>query len=394
MPLAVYVLGLSVFSLGTSEFMVAGLLKMISEDLGVSIAEAGLLVSAFAGGMLVGAPLVAVTTLRISRKLIMIAMLVIFAASHFVGAVAPTYEVLFATRVLSALGCAGFWAVAAASAIMLVPPHRRGRAMAVIVGGLTTANVLGVPAGTFVGGHGGWRLAFLCVGLLSVLALVGVIVLVPPESGTSNMTVRLRTELDAYRNPRLWLAVAIIVLTAATTIATFSYLSPILTEVSGLPDGWLPGVLSLFGLGSLAGVLIGGKLADTRPIFTLASALSAMILVCVLLATKATDLAISVLLVFLMGFLGFVTNPALNTRVFALADRAPTLAGATCITAFNCGIALAPWVSGKVIDAWGPYTSAAWVSVAFGSVALLAVVAAAIDEHQDGHPRAHSTARS
>ncbi|WP_110340024.1 Cmx/CmrA family chloramphenicol efflux MFS transporter [Prauserella flavalba] len=390
MPLAVYVLGLSVFSLGTSEFMVAGLLKMISDDLGVTIAEAGLLVSAFAVGMLVSAPLVAVTAFRASRKSIMIVMLAIFSASHLVGALAPTYEILFVTRVLSALGCAGFWAVAAASAIMLVPPHHRGRAMATIVGGLTTANVLGVPAGTFVGGHGGWRLTFLSVGLLSVLALVGVIILVP-GSGKSNTTVRLGAELNVYRNPRLWLAIATIVLAAATTVATFSYLSPILTEVSGLPEGWLPGVLSLFGLGSLVGVYIGGKLADLKPILTIASALAALILVCALLAIRASDMHSSIILVFFMGFLGFVTNPALNIRIFALAGSAPTLAGATCVTAFNVGIALAPWISGRAINAWESYTSAAWVSVACGSVAFVAVLAAAIDDRAK-NKRVHSTA--
>ena len=175
MPLAVFVLGLSIFALGTSEFMITGLLPGMAADLGVSIPDAGLLISAFAVGMVVGAPLLAVGTLKLPRRTTLLALLVVFAGSHVGGALASGYGLLFATRIVSALACAGFWAVAAATTVSLVPAARRGRALAVLVGGLTLANIAGVPAGTFLGQHAGWRTAFWAVAALTVVAVVGVL---------------------------------------------------------------------------------------------------------------------------------------------------------------------------------------------------------------------------
>lgn len=381
MPLAVFVLGLSVFALGTSEFMIAGLLPPLAADLGVSIPDAGLLVSAFAAGMLVGAPLLAAATLRLPRKLTLVAMLAVFALGHVVGAVAPSYELLLATRVVSALACAGFWAVAAVTAISLVPEDRRGRAMAVVAGGLTTANVLGVPLGTALGQSGGWRAAFWAVAALTALALAGVLLLVP-RAGGARQRPDLRLELRAYRRGALWLALGITALTTAATMATFSYLAPLLTDVTGLAGSWVPIALALFGVGALIGITAGGRLADTRPLATLAASLVATLAVFVALAMDASSAPLTLALVFLLGFLGFLTNPSLNTRVFALAGAAPTLAGATNVTAFNVGIVVAPWLGGLAIDAGWGYLSVTWVSLAFAVAALAAVGAARLRERR------------
>ncbi|MGX1671358.1 MFS transporter [Streptomyces sp. NPDC055400] len=175
MPLAVYVLGLAVFALGTSEFMLSGILPAIADDMDVTIPQAGLLISAFALGMVAGAPLLAVATLRLPRRTTLIALISVFGLGQVTGALAPTYAVLFASRIVSALACAGFWAVGAAVAIGLVPVTQRARAMAVMTGGLSIANVLGVPAGAFLGDGLGWRAAFWAVGAASAIALVGVV---------------------------------------------------------------------------------------------------------------------------------------------------------------------------------------------------------------------------
>ncbi|PXY22409.1 Cmx/CmrA family chloramphenicol efflux MFS transporter [Prauserella muralis] len=381
MPPAVLVLGLSVFALGTSEFMIAGLLPPLAADLGVSIPDAGLLVSAFAAGMLVGAPLLAAATLRLPRKLTLLGMLGVFALGHVIGALAPGYGLLFATRVLCALACAGFWAVAAVTAISLVPADRRGRAMAVVAGGLTAANVLGVPLGTALGQSGGWRAAFWAVAALATLALAGVLAFVPRAGGAAQRP-DLRAELRAYRRGALGLALGITALTCATTMATFSYLAPLLTDVTGLASRWVPVVLAVFGLGALIGIAVGGRLADSRPLATLAAGLIASLVVLAALALGASSAVLTVPAVFLLGLLGFLTNPSLNTRVFTLAGAAPTLAGATNVTAFNTGIVVAPWLGGLAIDAGLGYPSVAWVSAGFAVAALAAVAAARLLERR------------
>ncbi|WP_216204860.1 Cmx/CmrA family chloramphenicol efflux MFS transporter [Amycolatopsis aidingensis] len=376
MPLAVYVLGLSIFALGTSEFMIAGLLPDIAADLAVSIPDAGLLISAFAVGMLVGAPLLAAATLRLPRKLTLLGMLTIFAVSHLAGALASSYGLLFASRIVAALACAGFWAVAAVTTISLVPGNRRGPALAVLAGGLTVANVLGVPAGTFLGQHAGWRAAFLAVALLAALALAGVLLLVPATRASGAERPRLSAELRVYTRPRLWLALGITVFTTAMITGTFSYLSPLLTELSGLPSGWVPGALGLFGLGALLGITLGGRVADAHPLRTLACGVAGAIGVLAVLALAGSVTPVAVAGVFLLGFAGFLTNPALNTRVFALAEGAPTLAGATNVSAFNTGIVAAPWLAGLALDAGLGYRSVPLVSIALGVLALTGIALA------------------
>ncbi len=375
MPLAVCVLGLSVFALGTSEFMITGLLPGMAADLNVGIPEAGLLISAFAIGMVVGAPLLAIATLRVPRRATLMTLLVVFGLSHVVGALGTGYALLFATRVVSAVACAGFWAVGAATAVALVPSERRGRALAILVGGLTIANIAGVPAGTFLGQHAGWRAAFWAVTALTVLALIGVFALVPETQDGAETDVK--TELRLYRGGRFWLALGVIALAQAMIFATFSYLAPLLTEVAGLPESWVPGVLSLFGLGALIGITVGGRLADARPFATLYGGLAIALLALVLLAISGSGTPLAIFSVFLFGVAGFGVNPALNVRAFAVAGNAPTLVGASTTAAFNVGNTVGPWLGGESIDAGLGYPSVAWVSVGLGVATVLALTFAA-----------------
>ncbi|MFD5090187.1 Cmx/CmrA family chloramphenicol efflux MFS transporter [Amycolatopsis thailandensis] len=376
MPLAVCVLGLSVFALGTSEFMITGLLPGMAADLNVGIPEAGLLISAFAIGMVVGAPLLAIATLRVPRRATLMALLVVFGISHVVGALGSGYALLFATRVVSAVACAGFWAVAAATAVALVPVERRGRALAILVGGLTVANIAGVPAGTFLGQHAGWRAAFWAVTALTVVALIGVFALVPETQNGEDKT-DVSTELRLYRRGRFWLALGVIALAQAMIFATFSYLAPLLTEIAGLPESWVPGVLSLFGLGALIGITAGGRLADARPFATLYGGLGVALLALVLLALSGPATPVAIFAVFLFGLAGFGINPALNVRAFAVAGNAPTLVGASTTAAFNVGNTVGPWLGGESIDADLGYPSVAWVSVGLGAATVLVLTLAA-----------------
>lgn len=375
MPPAVYILGLSVFALGTSEFMLSGLLPPIADDMNVSIPQAGLLISAFAIGMVVGAPLLAVATLRLPRRTTLIALISVFGLGQIAGALAPSYEVLFASRVVSALACAGFWAVGAAVAIAMVPVNQRARAMAVMIGGLSIANVLGVPLGAFLGEHFGWRSAFWAVGAASAVALIGVVTRIPyiplPEKKPE-----LRRELAIYRDRQVWLAIVITALAAGGVFCAFSYLAPLLTDVAGLDSGWVPWILGLFGIGALVGTTIGGRVADAHLFGVLLSGITASTVFLAALALFASSQVAVVALAFLLGLSAFFTAPALNARMFNVAGAAPTLAGATTTAAFNLGNTSGPWLGGTVIDADFGFAATAWAGAAMTVLALAAVAVA------------------
>ncbi|MEV6649083.1 Cmx/CmrA family chloramphenicol efflux MFS transporter [Streptomyces sp. NPDC051219] len=374
MPLAVHILGLSVFALGTSEFMLSGLLPPIAADLEVTIPQAGLLISAFAIGMVVGAPLLAVATLRLPRKTTLVALISLFGLGQVAGALAPSYELLFASRVISALACAGFWAVGAAVAIAMVPFGSRARAMAVMIGGLSIANVLGVPAGAFLGEHLGWRSAFWAVGAASAVALVGVVALIP-RIPLPDEKPKLGRELAIYRDRQVWLSVSVIALAAGGVFCAFSYFAPLLTDVAGLDSEWVPTVLALFGIGALVGTTIGGRVADAHMFGVLLSGITASTVLLVALALFASNQFAAIALSFLLGLSAFYTAPALNARMFNVAGAAPTLAAATTTAAFNLGNTGGPWLGGSVIDAGFGFASTAWAGAA---MTVPAVVLAAV----------------
>ncbi|MEY2226642.1 MULTISPECIES: Cmx/CmrA family chloramphenicol efflux MFS transporter [Streptomyces] len=379
MPVAVYVLGLSVFALGTSEFMLSGLLPPIAEDMGVTIPQAGLLISAFAIGMVVGAPLLAVATLRLPRRTTLVSLISLFGLGQVAGALAPSYELLFASRVISAFACAGFWAVGAAVAIAMVDKDQRARAMAVMIGGLSIANVLGVPAGAFLGEHLGWRSAFWSVAAASAIALVGILALIPkiplPAEKPS-----LGRELRIYRDRQVWLSIGITALAAGGVFCAFSYLSPLLTDVAGLDSQWVPWILGLFGIGALAGTTVGGRVADAHLFGVMIWGITASTVFLTALALLAGAAAAAIALAFLLGFSAFFTAPALNARMFNVAGAAPTLAGATTTAAFNLGNTGGPWLGGTVIDADLGFAATAWAGAAMTVTAIaLTVLALRLD---------------
>ncbi|MFF4497406.1 Cmx/CmrA family chloramphenicol efflux MFS transporter [Streptomyces sp. NPDC001546] len=393
MPVAVYVLGLSVFALGTSEFMLSGLLPPIAEDMGVSIPRAGLLISAFAIGMVVGAPLLAVATLRLPRRTTLISLISLFGLGQVAGALAPSYGLLFASRVVSAFACAGFWAVGAAVAIAMVGKDQRARAMSVMIGGLSIANVLGVPAGAFLGEQFGWRSAFWSVGAASAVALAGILALIP-KIPLPAAKPRLRSELRIYADLQVWLAVAVTALAAGGVFCAFSYLSPLLTDVAGLGSAAVPWVLALFGVGALAGTTVGGRIADGRLFGVMIWGITASTAFLTALALLASVQVAAVALSFLLGVSAFFTAPALNARMFNVAGAAPTLAGATTTAAFNLGNTGGPWLGGAVIDAGRGFAATAWAGAAMTVTAIALTLWALRIERRTGAGATRVVSRS
>lgn len=369
MPLAVYLLGLAVLAMGTSEFMLAGILPGIAEDLAVSIPDAGLLISAFAIGMLVGAPILALATIRIPRRAALSGFLAAFTAAHVVGALVTSYPLLFATRVIAALAAAGLVAVAVVAAMAMVEEAVRPRAVAVVLGGLTIANIAGVPLGTLVGQHLGWRAAFWAVAALSALALIGVATTVPGGHGGAMPSVR--NELRAMTSPRLWLAYATTALTSASVIITFGYMSGLLTDVTGIADAWVPAVLALFGIGAFIGITVGGRTTTAHPRATMLIGGAGIVVASLVIAVGAASPWATVPAVFALGFSGFLLTTPLNVRGYALAGEARTLAGGTIVAAFNVGNTAAPWLGGLLIGAGLGYRATGWAGAGLAVLALL-----------------------
>lgn len=370
MPFAVYVLGLAVFAQGTSEFMLSGLLSGIADDLRVSLSAAGLLTSAFAVGMVVGAPLTALAGRAWPRRRALLFFLGVFVAVHVVGALTTGYGVLLATRVVGALANAGFWAVALVTAMDLAGPERRARATAVVVGGVTVACVVGVPAGALLGELWGWRSAFWAVALVSLPAAFALLRAVPGGRAGDGPPASARTELSALARPRLLLTLLVMALVQGATFCTFSYLEPLVTRVTGFGAGWVPVVLALFGAGSFAGVTLAGRLADSRPKAVIGTGLVALTAGWAALALTAARPAAALVLVLVQGALAFGTGTALISRVFQQAPEAPTLAGSFATAAFNVGAAAGPWLGGLALGAGLGFRAPVWVSALLMGAAL------------------------
>ncbi|RLV68745.1 Major facilitator superfamily MFS_1 [Streptomyces sp. CBMAI 2042] len=377
MPFAVYVLGLAVFAQGTSEFMLSGLVSSIAADLGVSLAAAGLLTSAFAVGMVLGAPLMALAGRTWPRRRALLFFLAVFVAVHIAGALTPSYGVLLATRFVGALANAGFWAVALTAAVSMVPDRLKGRATAVVVGGVTIACVVGVPAGAVLGERWGWRAAFWAVALVSLPAFAAILRSLPGgvrgdgEAAPVRNELRVRDELRVLTGPRLRPTLLTMALVQGATFCAFSYLEPLLTRESGLSSAWVPAALALFGAGAFLGVTVAGRYADRRATALVAYGMVALALGWSALALTAGRPVAVLVLIPLLGLLAFGTGTALITRLLGQATGAPTLAGASATAAFNLGAAVGPWAGGLALDAGLGHRAPVWVSAALMGLALV-----------------------
>ncbi|MEU3736643.1 MFS transporter [Streptomyces sp. NPDC032198] len=378
MPLALLALAIGAFGIGTTEFVIMGLLPEVAGDFGVSIPTAGLLVTGYALGVVLGAPLMTVLGTRISRKRMLMLLMGLFIAGNLLSAVAPVFGVMLAGRVVASLAHGAFFGIGSVVAAELVAPQKKAGAIAMMFTGLTVANVVGVPLGTLVGQTLGWRVTFSIVAGLGVIGLVGIAKLVPelpkPEG------VRLRHELAAFRNVQVLLAMAMTILGFGGVFAAVTYLAPMMTDVAGYADSSVTWLLVLFGLGMVAGNLVGGKFADRALMPLLYISLSSLAVVLALFTLTAHNKIAAAVTITLIGALGFATVPPLQKRVLDQASGAPTLASAMNIGAFNLGNALSAWLGGLVISAGLGYTAPNWVGAALaGSALLLAVVSAALE---------------
>ncbi|WP_232660718.1 MFS transporter [Pseudonocardia sp. TRM90224] len=378
MPLALLALAISAFAIGTTEFIVTGLLPDISTDLAVDIPTAGLLVTGYALGVVVGAPFLAAVATKLPRKATLLGLMGLFIAGNVLSAVAPDYLSMMSGRIVAALCHGAFFGVGSVVAASLVAPQRKAAAIAMMFTGLTLANVLGVPLGTAVGQAFGWRTTFWVVAALGVVSAAGIVALVPRQQADPD--ANLRAELAAFRRPQVWLALGMTALGFGGVFASFTYIAPMMTEVAGFPAGAVTWLVLVFGAGLVVGNVVGARAADRALMPTLLVLLALLALVLGVFTWTAGNAVAAVVTLFAVGFVGFATVPGLQSRVMDAAGSAGTLASAANIAAFNLGNAVGAWLGGVVIAAGFGLASANLVGAAMAAGGLaIALVAVALD---------------
>ncbi|MDX3544945.1 MFS transporter [Streptomyces europaeiscabiei] len=378
MPLALLALAIGAFGIGTTEFVIMGVLPEVAGDFGVSIPTAGFLVTGYALGVVFGAPIMTALGTRVSRRRMLMLLMGLFITGNLLSALAPAYSVMLLGRVVASLAHGAFFGIGSVVAAGLVASDRKAGALAMMFSGLTVANVVGVPLGTLIGQSVGWRVTFAGVAALGVVGLLGIARLVPETARPKD--VRLRHELAAFKNVQVLLAMGMTVLGFGGVFAAITYIAPMMTHVAGFADSSVTWLLVLFGLGMVGGNLVGGKYADRALMPMLYVSLGALAVVLALFSFTAHDKIAAAVSVMLIGALGFATVPPLQKRVLDHAHGAPTLASAVNIGAFNLGNALSAWLGGLVIDAGLGYTAPSWVGAALAVSALvLALIAAMLE---------------
>lgn len=359
------------FGIGLTEFVIAGLLPEVAKAFSVTEARAGALISGYALSVAVGAVVITAAATRLDRKHTLLGLVVLFIVGNLTSALAPGYGVMMAGRIIAALCHGAFFGIGAVVAAGLVAPERRAAAIATMFAGLTAANVLGVPLGTFIGQQFGWRATFWVITAVGVVALVGIATAIPRTPVDSD--ARLLRELAAFRSPQVWLSLVITACGFGGMFGAFTYIAYTLTGVTGFPDSAVPWLLVLFGAGLVVGNQLGGRFADRSVTGTLGVVLLALTLVMAAFALTAENQIPATVFLFLMGAFGFATVPGLQMRIMSHAPTAPTLASGANIAAFNLGNAIGAWVGGLTIAAGMGYTSPLWVGAGL-TLAGLAVL--------------------
>ncbi|WP_411383168.1 MFS transporter [Pseudomonas sp. L7] len=389
MPLSLLILALSAFAIGTTEFVIMGLLPDVARDLGVSIPGAGWLVTGYALGVAIGAPFMALATARLPRKAALVVLMGVFIVGNLLCAVASDYNLLMFALVVTALCHGAFFGIGSVVAASLVPANRRASAVALMFTGLTLANVLGVPLGTALGQVAGWRSTFWAVTGIGVIALIGLIRFLPLQQDAEK--VDMRAELASLKGARIWLSLSMTVLFSASVFALFTYVAPLLGDVTGVSPRGVTWTLVLIGLGLTLGNIIGGKLADRRLAATLVGVFATMAVVSTLFSWTSNALVPAEITLFLWATAAFAAVPALQVNVVTYGKDAPNLVSTLNIGAFNLGNALGAWVGGSVIAHGLGLTS---VPLAAGALAVLALIVTLITFNQRGDNDAELAAAS
>jgi len=371
MPLPLLALAASAFAIGTTEFIIMGLLPDVAASLGVSIPSAGFLVTGYALGVVVGAPILTLLTTRWQRKHVLLALMGIFILGNLLCALAPDYWLLMAARVVTSFAHGSFFGVGSVVAAGLVAKDKQASAIAMMFTGLTLANILGVPFGTLVGQAFGWRAGFWVVTGLGVIAAIAIAFLVPAKHDAEAPS--LSRELRVLARPQVWLALLTTVLGFGGVFTVFTYITPILEQVTGLQPHAVSAVLLLFGVGLTLGNTVGGKLADRALMPTLIGVLAALALILALFSVTSHQAIPAIATIFVWGVAGFATVPPLQMRMVEKARDAPNLASSLNIGAFNLGNAGGATLGGVIIDHGLDF---AWVSIAGALVAAAGLAAA------------------
>ncbi|GAA2442912.1 MFS transporter [Streptomyces macrosporus] len=383
MPLALLALAVAAFGIGTTEFVMMGLLPNVADDLGVSVPSAGHLVSAYAIGVVIGAPLLAAVGVRVPRRRMLVALMGLFTLGNLASALAPGYGTLLAGRVLAGLPHGAFFGVGAVVAARLVREGRQARAVATMFLGLTVANIVGVPLGTALGQQLGWRATFLVVTVIGLIAMGALATLVPHlplERRDGGAGRELRREIRALGDRQVLLGLLTAVFGFAGVFALYSYLASMVTEVTGLAESSVTVVLALFGVGMTLGALAAGPLTDRALRPTLYGALGALALVLVTFRFTVHVPWAALATVVVIGAVGFMTTTPLQMLVMEKARHAPTLAAASNHSAFNLANAGGAWAGGTAIAAGWGWTSPTLVGAALAVTGLvIAAVAGALD---------------
>ena len=353
MSFPLFALALAAFAIGTSEFVIVGLLPDVARDLHVTIPSAGLLVTGYALGVVIGAPILAVATARMPRKAALLTLIGTYAAGNLLCAIAPDYALLMAARILTALCHGAFFGIGSIVAAELVPPAKRGQAIAVMFSGLTLANVLGVPAGTALGQVAGWRATFWCVVAIA-LAATAVIAWALPRTPKPQAS-RLLAEFAVLRKPQVILAMSMSALLSASLFSVFTFIAPMLEEVTRLRPNAVTWLLLLFGVGITVGNLVGGRLGDWRLMPSIAGiqlGLAAVLTAFMLTLPMILPAAITLLV---WGMLTFAAAAPLQMRVVDAAPEAPNLVATLNQGAFNLGNAAGAWLGAAALGAGFTY---------------------------------------
>lgn len=352
------------FAFGTTEFVVAGVLPEVADGLKVSVPTAGYLVSAYALGIAIGGPLLTIATARVPRRTLIVALTIIFVAGQAACALAPDFFSMLAFRFATAIAHGCFFGVAMVVAVSLVPPAERGRAVAFVLAGLTISNIVGVPIGTAIGNFWGWRATFWAMFALGIVSIAAAIVLLPRTAGASAPHVGLGAELRVLARQQVWTSLIIMLMLMMAQFIPFTYIAPMLREVTHLGDGMIPWMLLLIGLGSTLGVFAGGRLADRNMMRGLVVTLliQALVLLAVYLVSPyALPMAVALIV---WGALNFSIGTAVQTRILAWTADAPNLASSLIPSGFNVGIALAASIGAMLLEGGYGYRSLPLIGVA------------------------------
>lgn len=395
-PMAIWALTISSYAIGTTEFISVGILPTIADGLSVTIAMAGLIASVYALGVTISAPILTALTSSLPRKPLLLGTMVVFTLGHVLAALAPTFEVLLAARVITALGHGIFFGVGSTIAADLVAPDRRASAIALMFSGFTVAIVTGVPLGTFIGQEFGWRASFWAVASLGVLAFFMSALLLPRDLGTGVRT-RVRDQFRILGQPRLLLVYAMTVLGYGGTFVALTYLSPILQQISGFSETVVSMILVGFGATIAIGNIGGGRVADRDPVRALFGMFIFQSAVLVVFSFTSTSQGWALVTLVPFGLLTFSSVPALQIYVVQLAKRhapdAVDVASAFNIASFNLGIAIGSYIGGQVADSPLGLGSTPWVAALMvGSAIFLTIWSGVLDRRTE--PASFAPARA